>query len=476
MQNTTSETQLLQASLAGNTDAFGAIVERYQALICGVTYSATGDFTKSEELAQETFIRAWKGLGRLKDLSRFRAWLCTIARNLAKDSIKRKQRKVINAAQSLDGVITVGTAEPGPGEIAISKEQQAVVWQALQGIPQIYREPMVLFYREQQSVKRVAMELALSEQAVRQRLSRGRTLLRAEVATLAEDVLGRTGPKKVFTIAVISALPALAPQAASAGIASVAAKGSAAAKSATFLSFAGATLGPLLGFLGSIIEIKAISNTMSPRENEFMKKRAFLALLYCISGIVIIFLLQWTSMRGRLWFLIMAIAVYLAGIFVLAYITQRKRKIIQIEEGTYGHPSHRERTDGQIVGSLAGAIFGSLLWVHLASVSAKDWLSVWLILLAGILRNRRQYNRIAYGVFAAVGLVTLLIVNLRWDKWMLVLGNKPKYKNLSLWKLNLIIGAVIVVLLSMFLVIDLLQRRKAKKADCCQAERLRGRR
>jgi hypothetical protein len=130
---------------------------------------------------------------------------------------------------------------------------------------------------------------------------------------------------------------------------------------------------------------------------------------------------------------------------------------------------------------LAGAIFSSLLWVHLISVSAKDWLAVWLILLAGILifavavkvclRNRRQYNRIAYGLFAAVGAVTLLIVNLRWDRWMVVLGDKPKYKNLSLWKLNLIIGAVIVVLLLTFLVIDLLQRRSAKKAGCCQAER-----
>jgi RNA polymerase sigma factor (sigma-70 family) len=482
MQDTTGETQLLQASLAGNTDAFGAIVERYQALVCGITYSATGDFAKSEELAQETFIRAWKGLGRLKDLSSFRAWLCTIARNLVRGSIKRKQREIVNVAQSLDSAITVETAEPGPSEIAISKEQQAVVWLALRGIPQTYREPMVLFYREQQSVKRVAMELGLSEEAVRQRLSRGRTLLRAEVATLVEDVLGRTGPKKVFTIAVISALPALAPQAASAGIASIAVKGSATAKLATTLSFAGAALGPLLGLLGSIIEIKAtVRNMKSPRENEFMKKSVFLALLYSISGVMIILMLQWTSMRGRLWFLITAIGIYLTGIFVLAYITQRKRKTIQIEEGTYVQPSRRERTDGQIIGSLAGAIFSSLLWVHLISVSAKDWLAVWLILLAGILifavavkvclRNRRQYNRIAYGLFAAVGAVTLLIVNLRWDKWMVVLGNKPKYKNLSLWKLNLIIGAVIAVLLLMFLVIDLLQRRSAKKAGCCQAER-----
>ena len=487
MQNNTSEIQLLQASLAGNTDAFGQIVKRYQALVCGITYSATGNFAESEELAQETFIRAWKGLSQLKDQYSFRAWLCTIARNLVKGSIKRNKREILNAAQSLESLTNVETAQPGPSETAISKEQQAVVWQALRRIPLTYREPMVLFYREQQSVKKVAAELGLSDEAVRQRLSRGRTLLRAQVATLVQDVLARTGPKKAFAIAVVSALPAIAPQAASAGILSVTAKSSAAARSAKILSFTGAVLGPLLGLLGSIIGIKAsVANTKSRRENEFMKKRAFLALLYCISGIVIIFSLQRTSMRSSIWFMIAAICIYLTGIFILAYTTNRRLKAIQIEEGTYTKTSHRERTDGQIIGSLAGAVFGSLLWVHIISVSAKDWLAVWLILLAGILifvvavqiclRNRDRYNRIAYGLFAAVGIVTLLVVNLRWEKWMVVLGNKPKYENLSLWKLNLILGAVVAGLLMMFLFIDLLKRRNAKKAARCQAESLQARR
>jgi len=481
MNINTSETELLRASLAGSTEAFSTVVERYQSLICGITYSTTGDFAKSEELAQETFIRAWKGLSRLKDLSKFRAWLCTIARNLVKGSIRRQHRDVINDAQSLESVVTFETVEPGPSEIAISKEQKAVVWQALRGIPQTYREPMVLFYREQQSVRQVAAGLGLSEDVARQRLSRGRKLLRAEVAALVEDVLGRTGPQKAFTVAVIAALPALAPQAASAAIASVAAKGSVAAKSAAALSLVGATLGPLLSLLGSIIGIRAsISNTRSPREHEFQKKRAYLAILYCFGvGIAMILFIRWTWLRGRHWPAFVLAAIYFAGVLILAYITERKRKAIQIEEGTYIEPSRRVKTDGQIYGSFAGAIFSSLLWVHLMSVNAKDWLTVWLVLLAGVLiflvatrmclRNRQHYDRIAAGTFTVIGLVTLLVVNLRWDRWMSVLGDKPKYQNLSLLRMNLIIGAVIAVLILMFLIFDFRRRKKRAKSRKVQS-------
>jgi hypothetical protein len=72
-----TEIELLRASKAGSAEAFGVIVERYQSLVCGTTYSTTGDLVKSQDLVQESFIRAWKGLGRLKDPDKFRAWLCT---------------------------------------------------------------------------------------------------------------------------------------------------------------------------------------------------------------------------------------------------------------------------------------------------------------------------------------------------------------------------------------------------------------
>src|SRR5262245_9637764 len=79
--STFDDAKLVQASLSGNRDAFGQIVSRYQSLICSLAYSATGSLGASEDLAQETFITAWKRLQHLREHHKLRAWLCGIARN-----------------------------------------------------------------------------------------------------------------------------------------------------------------------------------------------------------------------------------------------------------------------------------------------------------------------------------------------------------------------------------------------------------
>jgi hypothetical protein len=82
---------LLEACRAGNRQAFGQIVERYQALICAVTYNLTGDLALSEDLAQETFLAAWQRLCDLREPAKLRAWLCSIARNLCANMLRRRR-------------------------------------------------------------------------------------------------------------------------------------------------------------------------------------------------------------------------------------------------------------------------------------------------------------------------------------------------------------------------------------------------
>jgi polyvinyl alcohol dehydrogenase (cytochrome) len=83
IDNIHPDQELVAQSLTGNRDAFGLIVSRYQSLVCSITYSATGCLSRSEDLAQETFLTAWKQLGQLQEPAKLRAWLCGIARNLA---------------------------------------------------------------------------------------------------------------------------------------------------------------------------------------------------------------------------------------------------------------------------------------------------------------------------------------------------------------------------------------------------------
>ena len=205
-----NEAGLLQASIDGNSAAFESIVRKYQSLVCAITYSGTSNIEKSEELAQETFVRAWKNLKQLKDLASFKAWLCSIAKTTVKNHFRNQKRDIIHQAGSLDIASAVPSDAPDPADKLVSKEQQTVVDMALANIPELYRQPLILFYRQDQSTKQVAEQLDLTEETVRTRLSRGRKKLKQQVAAMVENTLSNTAPGKVFTTAVMASVAGLA--------------------------------------------------------------------------------------------------------------------------------------------------------------------------------------------------------------------------------------------------------------------------
>ena len=174
-----------------------------------------------------------------------RSWLCGIIRNLTHRTLRGQEREPVHAAEQLENVPETAAAEGHPLAQAISREEEAILWRSLERIPETYREPLILFYREHESVERVAQVLELSEEAVRQRLSRGRKMLQEEVVAFVEGALRQTAPGREFSGAVLMALPSAAGAAATAGM-GAGAKGTAAAKS----GFLAAWLLPLAPFLG----------------------------------------------------------------------------------------------------------------------------------------------------------------------------------------------------------------------------------
>jgi RNA polymerase sigma factor (sigma-70 family) len=265
-----SDAQLVEWSLTGDREAFGRIVERYQSLVCSITYGATGNLTLSEDIAQETFLVAWRQLTALNDAAKLRAWLCGIARNLTNNFLRRGQREPVRGAEPLDAIAEVPTPEPSPSTQAVSREEEAILWRALERIPETYREPLILFYREQQSVERVAQELELTEDAVKQRLSRGRKLLTDEVAAFVEGTLERTTPGKTFTLGVLAALPAIALSAKAVTVGATTAKSS---TSAAGLAGLFAALAALF-FVGSYADYRLCQAKLTT-DNERRRLRSF---------------------------------------------------------------------------------------------------------------------------------------------------------------------------------------------------------
>lgn len=237
-----SDERLVLSSRNGDRDAFARIVERYQSLICALTYGACGDLQTSEDLAQVTFITAWCELPKLQEPAKLRLWLCGIARNVTNNSFRQQQHTPTANAVDLDETADIPSDTPSPRDHVITKEEEAILWRALGELPPTYREPLVLFYRQHQSTAEVAEVLGLSEDAIHQRLSRGRAMLTERVAQFVDAALRSTGPTKTFTVAVLAALPVLATSAKAAVVGAAATKSGATAKTASWLAALGAIL------------------------------------------------------------------------------------------------------------------------------------------------------------------------------------------------------------------------------------------
>jgi len=279
---TLDDARLVELGLNGDRDAFGQLVARYQSPICALAYSACGDISHSEDLAQETFIIAWRKLSDLKEPAKFKSWLYGIARNLINNAFRQQIRNPLAAAEPLDESLTTAATLSNPAGQAISKEEEGILWRSLEHIPEAYREPLILFYREHQSIERVAEVMDLSEEAARQRLSRGRKLLQEQVLAFVEGALERTNPGQAFTLGVVSALPHLTVAASSSAIGSTVLKGGASGK-----AVASAGLFAIVtGLLTKVLPVAAgiwitLKLPESQRERRFACKH--LALL-CIGG------------------------------------------------------------------------------------------------------------------------------------------------------------------------------------------------
>ena len=329
-----SDAELVAQSLLGSREAFGRIVARYQTLVCSLAYSATGSLAQSEDLAQETFVAAWRQLPGLNEPAKLRPWLCGIARNLAHRAWRGQKREPTAGAAPLDGMDQLPAPEPQPREQAMSREEEGILWRSLEGMAEIYREPLILYYRQNQSADEVALALDLSAETVRQRLVRGRTLLHERVLAFTEGALVRSSPCRKFTQGVLAALPLAAPVGKAAALGTAWAAGGAAAKSSAAIGSLGGGLAMLSGALVSAqAEAAAVK---SPRERIFVFRMAA-----AFAALTVVFYLAVTRSGLRFGHRLVGQIEFAAFTFVFAILTTvlfvhraRHQHRIQVDEGT----------------------------------------------------------------------------------------------------------------------------------------------
>jgi RNA polymerase sigma-70 factor (ECF subfamily) len=85
------EEALVRAARRGDREAFDRLVERYSRAVLARQFGWAREMAAAEDLAQETFLRAWQGLGRLEDLRAFGSWLLSIGGFVGQEWLRRKQ-------------------------------------------------------------------------------------------------------------------------------------------------------------------------------------------------------------------------------------------------------------------------------------------------------------------------------------------------------------------------------------------------
>ncbi len=151
--------------------AFEKLFAAYRTPILNYLSRLLGDPAQAEDLAQETFARAWKARGQVPGLQNPRAWLYRIATNAARDHARRARLLAWLPLFHDEPALAVD----GPEDTTLEAERMRC---SLLKLAPDYRVPLVLYTCEEFSVAEIAAALGLSPDAVKQRLSRARQQLR----------------------------------------------------------------------------------------------------------------------------------------------------------------------------------------------------------------------------------------------------------------------------------------------------------
>ncbi len=175
--------------LAGDQAAFATIVQHWQGPLVNLAYRFCGDRGRSEELAQEAFLRAYRGLGRFRRDAAFSTWLFSLATNLYCSELRRIPQRMV----ALDDAPE--PADPSSASAAFeADERDRAVRQSVLALPAKYREALLLYYFHEMDVPRAARSLGVPEGTVKARLYRGRALLRAKLSQRFAMTEGMSAP------------------------------------------------------------------------------------------------------------------------------------------------------------------------------------------------------------------------------------------------------------------------------------------
>jgi len=170
----------LDRARQGDSEAFRSLVERHSRSVFRLAYRMTGNEQDAEDVVQESFLRAYKQLGRFESRANFGTWLYRIVANCSVDLMRARQaRHDQSRGESLDEAVELPAGDtPGPERLARSAEISARVREALDGLSPLERAAFTLRHHEGRSIEEISRMLGLGTSAAKHSVFRAVKKLR----------------------------------------------------------------------------------------------------------------------------------------------------------------------------------------------------------------------------------------------------------------------------------------------------------
>jgi len=177
VNETLGDPEIVARVLAGDTDAFGILVDRYQDVFARYATHMMGSVDDAADVVQDSFVRAYRFLHRCEDRANFKSWLFTVVSNQCKTQLARRKRRA--SMPLTEGLEVAGPDDPVADALGV--ETKELVNRALANLSPDHREAIVLKYIEDLSLPEMAKMLGTSIPALKMRLLRARAALREKL-------------------------------------------------------------------------------------------------------------------------------------------------------------------------------------------------------------------------------------------------------------------------------------------------------
>jgi len=187
--------ELVRQALAGNQAAYQELLQRHQKVIFTVVSKLVRNREEARDLVQETFMKAFGSLATYREEYQFSTWLHRIASNCAIDFIRKKKIEALSLDQPIqtkDSQVTLEVPDwsANPEAEWVEKQRSLTIQEAIDSLPQGYKEVILYRHKEEKSYQEIAAILGIPVGTVKARIFRGRELLKKKLKAWRKGYAG----------------------------------------------------------------------------------------------------------------------------------------------------------------------------------------------------------------------------------------------------------------------------------------------